>query len=130
MKCKLQVQQQFITNNITQAFPNSGKGWEGRKFTPSVGDLKFCQGNFLIEWWEPEEGWFWQFKPFSKLKTAFCEYWTSIKIKISTTCVSKEYEIKTKMVQEQWLQLNWVIIWKFLFSGGGTDFWWEGNKNL
>ena len=32
------------------------------------------------------------------LKTAFCEYSKSIKIKISMTCVSKEYEIKTKMV--------------------------------
>ena len=32
--------------------------------------------------------------------------WTSIKIKISMNCVSKEYEIKTKMVHEQWLQLK------------------------
>ena len=37
----------------------------------------------------------------SKLKTALFEYWTSIKTKISMTCVSKEYEIKIKMVQEQ-----------------------------
>ena len=29
---------------------------------------------------------------------ASCEYWTSIKIKISMTCVSKEYESKTKNV--------------------------------
>ena len=43
---------------------------------------------------------------FSVLKTAFCEYWTSSKIKISMTCVSKEYEIKTKMVHEQWPQLK------------------------
>ena len=31
------------------------------------------------------------------LKTAFCELWTSIKIKISMTCVLKEYEIQTKI---------------------------------
>ena len=56
------------------------------------------------------EEWFWPFEPFSKLKAAFCEYWTSIKIKIRMTCVYREYEIKTKMVQEQWLHL-WM---KFL----------------
>ena len=43
---------------------------------------------------------------FSKPKTTFCKYWTSIKIKISMTCVYKEYEIKIKMVQQQWLQLK------------------------
>ena len=56
-------------------------------------------------------------EPFSKLKTAFCKYWTPIKIKISMTYLSKKYETKTKMVQEQWIQQKkkflWVIIWKF-----------------
>ena len=37
--------------------------------------------------------------------TTFCEYWTSIKIRISMTCVSKEYDI-IKLVQEEWLQLK------------------------
>ena len=32
--------------------------------------------------------------------------WTSIKIKISMNFVSKEYEIKMKMVYERWLQLK------------------------
>ena len=50
-----------------------------------------------------EEEWFWPFEPFSKLKTASYEYWTLAKIKISMACVYIEYEIKTKMVQEQWL---------------------------
>ena len=49
-------------------------------------------------------------RTFFKAKTTFCEYWTLIKIKISTTCVSKEYEIKTKMVQEQWLQLKMMFL--------------------
>ena len=53
-------------------------------------------GNFFTGWREPEEDWFWQFKPFSKLKTAFCKYWTLIKIKINMTCVSKECQIKKK----------------------------------
>ena len=52
------------------------------------------------------EGVIWQFEPFSKLKTAFCEYWTPIKIKINMTSLCKEYEIKTKMEQEQWLLLK------------------------
>ena len=47
---------------------------------------------------------------FFKLKPAFCEYWASIKIKINMTCVSKEYEIKTKMDQEQWLQLKMLFL--------------------
>ena len=42
------------------------------------------------------------------MNTAFCEYWTSIKIKFSMSCVSKEYETKTKtkMVHQQWLKLK------------------------
>ena len=47
---------------------------------------------------------------FSKLKTAFCEYWASTKIKISMTCVSKEYGIKTKIVHKQWLKLNMLFL--------------------
>ena len=57
-------------------------------------------------------------KPFSKLKRAFFEYWTSVRITISKTCVSKEYEIKTKMVHEQWLQLK--------MKGDELTFGWGG----
>ena len=49
-------------------------------------------------WMEPEE-WFLRLQHFSKLKKAFCEYWTSIKIKIKMTYLSKEYQVKTKMEQ-------------------------------
>ena len=34
----------------------------------------------------------------------------SIKIKISMACVSKEYEVITKMVQEQWMQLKMTFL--------------------
>ena len=51
-----------------------------------------------------------QFEPFSKLKTAFREYWTSVKIKINMTWVSKEYKIKIKMEQEQWLPLKMLFL--------------------
>ena len=99
-----------------------------------IGNGNFAGGNFFIGWWEPEEEWFWQFEPFLKLKTAFCEYWTSIKIKISMTCVSKGYEIKTKMVQEQWLQLKMTFFLGYNLNNfnwwGRIDFWWGGNKNL
>ena len=78
-----------------QGFPNSIKGWR---------ELEILLGRiFFIGWWEPEEKWFWPFKPFPKLKTTFCKYWKLIKIKISMTCLYKEYEVKIKMVQEQWL---------------------------
>ena len=67
-------------------------------------------GGFSTGQWEPEEEWFWSMEPFSKVKIAFCEYWILIKIKISMTCVSKEYEIKTKMVHEQWIQLKMLFL--------------------
>ena len=62
------------------------------------------------------------------MKTAFCEYWTSINIKISITCVYKEHEIKTKMVQEQWLQIKMKLTWKMLFSAREINLWWEEKK--
>ena len=84
----------------------------GEKSPPPCGDAirNFTEWKFFTGWREPEEEWFWQFQPFSEWKTAFCEYWTSIKTKINMTCVSKEYEIKTKMEQEQWLQLKVLFL--------------------
>ena len=70
-----------------------------------VGREFFYQVNGT-EWSAPEEVLFWPFKLFSKLKKIFCKYWLSVKIKISITCVYKEYEVKIKMVQGQWLQLK------------------------
>ena len=88
-----------------QGFLNSGKGWWGiRNFTVGGGGERY----FFTRWREPEEEWFCQFKPFSKLKAAFRECWTSIKINM--TCVSKEYEFKNKKEQEQWLQLKMLFI--------------------
>ena len=83
--------------------------------------FEHCWGDFFTRWEEPDADWLWRFKKFSKLKTAFYEYWTSIKIKISMICVSKEYETKTKMVQEQWLQLKMSFLsfyWVELTFGG------------
>ena len=100
---------------------------------PPRGGLEILVGNFLIGCWEPKEAWFWPFGRFLKLKT-FCKYWTSIEIKISMTCVYKEYEIKIKIIDEWWLQLkmklHWVIAWRLLFSGG-INLCCEGrNENL
>ena len=89
-------------------------------------DQKFYWGDFFTGWRELEEEWFWQFEPFSKLKTTFCEYWTAIKINM--TCVSKVYEIE-KMEQEQLLQLKMLFLLGynlkfFLGGGGGIKIWW------
>ena len=65
---------------------------------------------WVTGWRWAEKEWFWQFEPFSKLKTTFCDYWTLIKIKINMTYVSNEYENKTKMQQEQWLQLKMLCL--------------------
>ena len=85
------------------------------------GRLGTAGGIFFTRWWEPDKEWLWWFENFSKLKTAFCEYWTSIKTKISVICVSKEYECKTKMVEEQWLQIKKTFLffyWVELTFGG------------
>ena len=45
----------------------------------------------------------------------------NIKIKINLICVSKEYEIKTKIIQEQWLELKMTFVffyWVELTFGG------------
>ena len=65
-------------------------------------------------------------RTFLKVKTAFCEYWTLIKIKITMIYVYKEYEIKTKMVQEHWLQLRM----KFLLGYNMKFISWCGEINI
>ena len=40
-------------------------------------------------------------RTFIKAKTIYCKYSTLIKIKLTMTCMYKEYEAKIKMVQEQ-----------------------------
>ena len=67
--------------------------------------------------------------------TMWYEYWTSVKIKIDMTCVSKEYEIKTKMEQEQWLvggNKNMVggVYWGGNFSRWGDEQILGGGGNL
>ena len=47
---------------------------------------------------------------FFKAKNSSWKCWKSIKIKINMTCVSKKYESKTKMEQEQWLQLKMLLL--------------------
>ena len=64
------------------------RGKQENPFNRGIGN--FAGGNFFIEWWESDKEWFWTFEPFSKLKTRFCKYWTSIKIKISMTCMYKD----------------------------------------
>ena len=42
-------------------------------------------------------------------------------------CVSKEYEGKTKIVQQQWLQLEITFLLGYSLKSGGIDFWCEGD---
>ena len=106
---------------LRQGFANSGKGL-------GEGNRKFYWATFFFtRRREPEEELFWRFEPFSKLKTAFHECWTSLKSKL--TFVSTEYESKTKMEQEQWLQLKVLFLLGYnqlLFSGGIVFWWWGG----
>ena len=98
-----------------QGFPHIVKGC-GR-------DWKFCWGVVLFyRVVGTSGGVLLTIQTFFKVKTAFHEYWTSIKMKISMTYLhSMKFK---KKVQEQWLQLKWsfywFIIWKLLFNEGLT----------
>ena len=67
--------------------------------------------DFFVGWWAFEDEWFWPFESFSKLKTAFCKYWTLIKINVSLTFVYSEYKVKNGTgaitgVSAQEIQIN------------------------
>ena len=85
-----------VLPNEQQGFANGGKGWGG------VGIQNFAGGILLIGWQEPEEEWFWQFKPFSKLKTALCEYWTSI----TKNQNYHELYVKSMKLKQKWYRSN------------------------
>ena len=61
--------------------PESSKQhYRGREeiSSPSGGMGNFGEGrDFSSGGFSSAEEWFWPFKPFSKLKTPFCQYWTS-----------------------------------------------------
>ena len=58
-------------------------------FENEASEKILLEGYLFTGWRESEEEWFWWFEPFSKLKIAFCEYGTSIKIKINMACVQR-----------------------------------------
>ena len=67
---------------------------------------------------------------FFKAKSSILWILNIIKIKISMICVSKEYQIKTKKVQEQWLRLKVTFLFfywvELTFGGEGIEIWWGG----
>ena len=69
---------------------------------------------------------------FSRVKTTFCNYWTSIKIKITMTCVYKENVDKIQMVEEEWLQLKLQVLldynMKIVIWWGETNLWYQRGK--
>ena len=90
LSVKFHLDPGLVSTSSLQSFPNS---------------VKMCvcvcvcwgEANFAEVIFYRMKEWFWQFKPFSKLKTSFYEWWTSIKIKNSMTCVYKAHEIEKKM---------------------------------
>ena len=99
--------------------------WRGKQKNFLNRGIGNFAGGIFFQWWESDKEWFWRFEPVSKLKTRFRKYWTSIKIKISMTCMYKDYKFKIKMVQEQWLQLKMreATAREFFLVGGWTKFW-------
>ena len=70
-----------LSNRVFQIVVRGGEG----KFLPPVGGSEILLGGIFFTGYRKPEEWFWWFEPFQKLKTAFCEYWTSIKIKSNMT---------------------------------------------
>ena len=87
---------------------------------PPVSEIKdFVGGIFLLGSGNLRRSDFDHLNLFKKLKTAFCDCQTSIKFKISMTCVYKEYKIKTKWYRSNDSIFYWVMTWTLLFRGGG-----------
>ena len=61
---------------------------------------------------------------FFKAETASCEYWTSIKFKSNMTCVSTEYETKTKMKQDRWPHLKILFFMGYNLKIAVHWWWW------
>ena len=106
--------------HLSSKFPPGGGGgkWEillGEKFLIGRWESKDTAqkwtfllriSSFFVQW----EEWFGSFEPLPRLKTTFCKNLTLIKIKISMACMCKQYEVKIKMVQEQWLLLKMTFL--------------------
>ena len=94
-----------------QGFPNSAKGW-GERPTPLVegeweilqGSISFSGGGHLRRSAFDHSNLFQGKKHTSVNQLKFKH---QLKLKLARpSCVYKEYEVKIKMVQEQWLQLK------------------------
>ena len=92
------------------------------------GNQKFCRGGFFYQVVRTWGGVILTIQTFVKAKNSILQHSVntepSIKIKISMTCVSKEYkiEIKIKMVQEQWRKLEMTFLVGYnlkIWRGGG-----------
>ena len=97
------------TSLYTLGFPNSGKSWGKIPPHPVGMELEILQGGSFL----PGERNL-RRNDFDNLNLFQSEKQLSVntehKTKINMTCVSREYEIKTKMEQEQWLQLKVLFL--------------------
>ena len=80
---------------------------------------KLYWGDFFTGLREPKEAWFWRFKPFSKLKTAFRECWTSMRFidEIHRWFASSEFVFSKRRFPEenmQWASSKGLMIFLFL----------------
>ena len=114
---------------IYQGFLNSSKGLlrgGGGKFpcTGGGGGSEILLEGGIFYWVEGTWGVILTIWTFFKV---FCEYWTSLKIKISMTGVSKKSEIKTKIVEEPMTAAkSYVFVLFLFFFFGGGDWVLEG----
>ena len=111
-----------------QGFPNSVKRWGwggGRGWQISLGVFFY----WIVGIWGRVNFIIWTF---SRVKTTFFKYWTSIKIKITMTCVYKGNVDKIQMVKEEWLQLKIQVLldynMKIVIWWGETNLWYQRGK--
>ena len=101
-KCSIQYIKYYTVFQIALRGMGDSPGWK------IMGN--FAAGNFFMNWWESDEEWFWSRKTFSKLKTTFHRYWTSIEIIICMTCMYRVLKKKKKKVQGLKLLSQNIII--------------------
>ena len=93
-----------------RVFQTAWKG-KGKISPPSGGMGNFGEGrDFFNGRWKSVEEWFWQFKPFWKLKTIFCKHWTLIKPKFAWSVCTNSMKLKWKWYRRMTTAKNRVFI--------------------
>ena len=96
-----------------QGFPSSAEGWGESEM--------LLGGDFFIRFWETEVECIWSYESQS-IKATFSKYQTSVKIKISMTCVYIEHKVSRGMSKYIYIILSKVLgkVFKKIYQAGSS----------